>query len=62
MEQIVGILKRAKAAMTAEARIHIMETHWDRQCFEPVTFYLTMTSHYFTSIANGNSKIYDTEE
>ena len=62
MEQIVGILKRAKAAMTAETRIFIMETLWDRQRFEPAAFCLTMTSLYFTAIANGNSKMYNTED
>jgi len=62
MEQIVGILRRAKAAMTAETRIYIMETLWDRQRFEPAAFCLTMTSLYFTAIANGNSKMYNTED
>ena len=62
MEEIVGILKRAKAAMTADTRIYIMETLWDRQRFEPAAFCLTMTSLYFTAIANGNSKMYNTED
>ena len=62
MEQIVGILKRAKAAMTEETRIYIMETLWDRQRFEPAAFCLTMTSLYFTAMANGNSKMYNTED
>ena len=62
MEEIVGILTRAKAAMTSRTRIYIMETLWDRQRFEPATFCLTMTSLYFTAIANGNSKMYNTED
>jgi hypothetical protein len=62
MEEIVGILKRAKAAMTSETRIYIMETLWDRQRFETAAFCLTMTSLYFTAIANGNSKMYNTED
>ena len=62
MEEIVGILKRAKAAMTPETRIYIMETLWDRQRYEPAAFCLTMTSLYFTAIANGNSKMYNTED
>ena len=62
MEEIVGILCRAKAAMTSETRIYIMETLWDRQRFEPAAFCLTMTSLYFTAIANGNSKMYNTED
>lgn len=62
MEQIVGILVRAKAAMTASTRIFIMETLWDRQRFDTAAFCLTMTSLYFTAIANGNSKMYNTED
>ena len=62
MEQIVGILKRAKEAMTEDTRIYIMETLWDRQRFEPAAFCLTMTSLYFTALANGNSKMYNTED
>lgn len=62
MDEIVGILRRAKAAMTSETRIYIMETLWDRQRFEPAAFCLTMTSLYFTAIANGNSKMYNTED
>ncbi len=62
MEEIVGILKRAKEAMTAKTRIYIMETLWDRQRFEPAALCLTMTSLYFTALANGNSKMYNTED
>ena len=62
MEEIVGILKRAKEAMTDDTRIYIMETLWDRQRFEPAAFCLTMTSLYFTALANGNSKMYNTED
>ena len=62
MEEIVGILKRAKEAMTPETRIYIMETLWDRQRFEPAALCLTMTSLYFTALANGNSKMYNTED
>ncbi len=62
MEEIVNILKAAKEAMTPNTRIYIMETLWDRQRFEPAAFCLTMTSLYFTAIANGNSKMYNTED
>ena len=62
MDEIVSILKRAKAAMTENTRRFIMETLWDRQRFEPAAFCLTMTSLYFTAIANGNSKMYNTAD
>ena len=62
MEQIVSILKRAREAMTDNTRIYIMETLWDRQKFEPATLCLTMTSLYFAALANGVSKMYNTED
>ena len=62
MDEIVAILRRAKAAMTAHTRIYIMETLWDRQHFETATFCLTMTTLYFSAMANGNSKMYHTED
>ena len=61
-EEIVSILTRAKAAMTKDTRLFIMETLWDRQRFEPAAFCLTMTSLYFTAIANGNSKMYHSDD
>jgi hypothetical protein len=62
MDEIVSILNRAKQAMTPQTRIYIMETLWDRQKYEPAAFCLTMTSLYFTAMANGNSKMYNTED
>ena len=62
MEEIVGILSRAREAMGARTRIYIMETLWDRQHYDTAAFCLTMTSLYFTAIANGNSKMYNTED
>ncbi|MCC8038297.1 MAG: methyltransferase domain-containing protein [Bacteroidales bacterium] len=62
MDEIVSILSRARAAMGPDTRVYIMETLWDRQRFEPAAFCLTMTSLYFTAIANGNSKMYNTED
>jgi hypothetical protein len=61
-EEIVSILDRAKAVMDADTRIFIMETLWDRQRFETAAFCLTMTSLYFTAMANGNSKMYHSED
>ena len=62
MEEIVSILKRAHEAMTGGTRLYIMETLWDRQKYEPAAMALTMTSLYFTAVANGNSKMYNTED
>ncbi|MCM1066638.1 MAG: methyltransferase domain-containing protein [Muribaculaceae bacterium] len=61
-EQIVSILRRAAKVMRPDSRLYIMETLWDRQRFEPAALCLTLTSLYFTAIANGNSKMYHSED
>ena len=60
--QILSILQRAAKAAGPETRLLIMETFWDRQRFEPAAFCLTMTSLYFTVMANGNSKMYHSDD
>lgn len=62
LEEIVNILKRASKIMTPNTRLYIMETFWDRQKYEPAAFCLTQISLYFTAIANGNSKMYHSED
>lgn len=61
-EQIVSILRRAAKVMDGESRLYIMETLWDRQRFEAAALCLTLTSLYFTAMANGNSKMYHSED
>jgi len=61
-EQIVSILERAASIMDASSRLYIMETLWDRQRFEPAAMCLTLTSLYFTCMANGNSKMYHSDQ
>jgi hypothetical protein len=61
-DEIVSIVSRAAKIMDSNSRLYIMETLWDRQRFEPAAFCLTMTSLYFTAIANGNSKMYHSED
>ena len=60
--QIVSILRRAAAILDADNRLYIMETLWDRQDYIPAAMSLTMTSLYFTALANGNSKMYNTDD
>ena len=61
-EEILSILSRVKKVMHPGARLLIMETFWDRQKYEPASFCLTMTSLYFTAMANGNSKMYHSDD
>ncbi len=60
--QVVSILKRAAAALAPGGRIFIMETLWDRQKYPAASFDLAQTSVYFTAMANGNSKMFNTED
>lgn len=61
-EEIESILCRASEVMTPATTLYIMETFWNRQRFEPASLCLTMTSVYFTVMANGNSKMYHSDD
>ncbi len=58
-DEIVFILEKCHRALDADGRVFINETFWDRQRFEASAFSLQMTSLYFTTMANGNSQMYD---
>lgn len=60
-KEIVSILKKCHEALPANGRIFINETFWDCQRFEASAFSLQMSSLYFTTMANGNSQMYDSE-
>ena len=61
-EEITSILKRAAASMDKDSNLFIMETLWDRQSNDAAAFCLTQISLYFTVMANGNSKMYHSED
>ncbi len=61
-DEIFSILRRAEKIMDDNNRLYIMETLWDRQKYEPAAFCLTQISLYFTAIANGNSKMYNSDD
>lgn len=58
-DEIVNILLKCKKALKPEGKILINETFWDNQPFHASMYSLQMTSLYFTTIANGNSQMYD---
>ena len=61
-DEIESILARAARVMDENTTLYIMETLWDRQKYETAAFCLTQTSLYFTDIANGNSKMYHSDD
>ncbi len=60
--EIVSILQKCHKALNNSGYVFIMEPLWDKQGFEVSSFCLMMTSLYFTNIANGNSKMYDSKQ
>lgn len=60
-DQIVQILTKCHEVINDEGYMFINETFWDRQQFKTSAFSLQMTSFYFTSMANGNSQMYDSK-
>lgn len=61
-DEVVSILSRAAQSMDSGCKLYIMETFWDRQRFETASYCLAQISIYFTAIANGNSKMYYSED
>ncbi|MDH5475868.1 MAG: methyltransferase [Cyclobacteriaceae bacterium] len=56
--EIITILKNVHQAIDSETPVYILETFVDNQKFEAAKYSLTATSLYFTTMANGNSKMY----
>ena len=61
-EEVTSILARTVKSMNSDSKVYIMETFWDRQRFETAAYALTQISLYFTALANGNSKMYHSED
>jgi hypothetical protein len=61
-DEVTSILTRAAKSMRNDTKLYIMETFWDRQRFETAAYALTQISLYFTALANGNSKMYHSED
>lgn len=60
-DEVVFILEKCHRALNEGGRVYINELFWDRQQFEASAFSLQMTSLYFTTMANGNSQMYDSK-
>jgi ubiquinone/menaquinone biosynthesis C-methylase UbiE len=61
-DEIVSILERARRALAPGGRIFIVDTYWDNQEHPAAQFVLVMTTLYFTCLANGNSKMYHSDD
>lgn len=56
--QIGRILKLIRPALAKNGRAYIMETFVDRQKYDAAAYSLNAISLYFTTMANGNSRMY----
>lgn len=59
---IASILQRAAAALAPRGQLLIMDTFWDRQHYDIAAYCLINTSPYFSAMASGNSKIYESSD
>jgi hypothetical protein len=60
-DQAVSILRRARAAIAPGGVVFVLEPCWDLQRYRAARFCLQQTSLYFTCLANGTSRMYDSK-
>lgn len=61
-DMIASILHRAAAALAPQGQLLILDTFWDLQRYDIARYCLINTSPYFTAIASGNSKVYESSD
>jgi hypothetical protein len=61
-QAIASILARAAQALAPRGQLLVMDTFWDRQRYDIASYCLINTSPYFTALASGNSKVYQSED
>lgn len=59
LEAVGQIFRRTAAALADGGTVWVLDTFWDRQRYEIASYCLINTSPYFTAIASGNSKMYE---
>lgn len=57
--QIASIFERVVASLSEQGQVLVMDTFWDRQRYDIAAYCLINTSPYFTAMASGNSKVYE---
>lgn len=59
---IESILSRVTASLNEQGQVLILDTFWDRQKYDIASYCLINTSPYFTAVASGNSKMYESSD
>jgi len=60
--EAVSILKKLRGIMNEDTELYILEPLWDKQQNETAVYSLHATSLYFTCTANGNSRMYHSDD
>jgi hypothetical protein len=61
IEAIGHIFRRAANCLNTGGSVWVLDTFWDRQQYDIASYCLINTSPYFTAMASGNSKMYETD-
>jgi len=61
-EDAIKILSRVAKSMNKNTRLCILEPLWDRQRFDTSSYCIINTSPYFTAMANGCSKMFNSTD
>lgn len=59
IDAIGQIFRRASECLAPDGSVWVLDTFWDRQKYDIASYCLINTSPYFTAIASGNSKMYE---
>ena len=62
IEAVGHIFRRAADCLAEGGSVWVLDTFWDRQKYDIASYCLINTSPYFTAIASGNSKMYESSE
>lgn len=60
--EIASIFRRVAACLGSAGQVLVMDTFWDRQRYDIAAYCLINTSPYFTAMASGNSKVYESAD
>ena len=61
-QAIASIFRRVADALGPRGQVLVLDTFWDRQRYDIAAYCLINTSPYFTALASGNSKVYESAD
>jgi hypothetical protein len=61
-QAIASIFRRVASALGPRGQVLVLDTFWDRQRYDIAAYCLINTSPYFTALASGNSKVYESAD